>query len=85
MKKTLSFDQNAGQFRCDIGKPSKRFYLGSDADAAQERKLKLNEFWNRCQMFGQSEWDADSLAIAKQIGKGEAVQMKRINGEGDDA
>src|SRR4051812_25770637 len=83
MKTTLAFDQRAGQFKADVGKPSRRFYLGSDAATANDRKLALVKFWERCQASGKSEWDNESLAVANSIRKGESVKLNRRDGEGD--
>jgi len=46
VKKTLSFDRVSGHFKVDLGTPSKRFHLGSDATSAQDRKIALVKFWS---------------------------------------
>lgn len=74
MKSQLAFDRNSSQFRCDLGKPSKRFYLGSDAKTAQQRKTALVAFWKDS---GASEWDRYLVAEAKKIAKGEQLQIVR--------
>ena len=39
MKKTLAYDRNARQFKTDVD--GKRFYLGTDATEAEDRKRKI--------------------------------------------
>lgn len=75
MKKTLSFDRLSGQFKVDLGTPPKRFYLGSDATAAQDRKLALVRFWSNCERNTKG-WDDKTLAGAKAIAKGETIWVQ---------
>lgn len=83
MKQTLAFDQRAGQFKADVGKPSKRFYLGADADAAQERKLALVRLWERHRAEGHAEWTPAALKVAEAIRKGDGsgVELRHTPGE----
>ena len=34
-----------GNFRCDIGQPVQRFYLGTDEREAYIRRAKLDQLW----------------------------------------
>lgn len=74
MKKTLNFDSRAGQFKTEVG--GKKFYLGVDAAAAQDRKVKLVEFFSRTGEW-TGEWNEEMHATAKVIAKGGSVQIRR--------
>ncbi len=82
MKQTLAFAKNRNQFKCDIGNPAKRMYLGSDAATAQARKLQLVELWKRS---GEPTWTPELLERAETIRKGETIRLPQKPREGDDA
>jgi hypothetical protein len=75
MKRTLSFDRASGQFKVDLGIPSKRFYLGCNATDARNRKLALVKFWANCELKRKG-WDQKTLASAKAIAKGETIWVQ---------
>src|SRR4051812_25534408 len=54
----------------DVGKPSKRLYLGYDKAEAERRKAKLLEFWLFLEEQGQTEWDDFTLTVAHAIRQG---------------
>ncbi|HWE01759.1 MAG TPA: hypothetical protein VG326_05060 [Tepidisphaeraceae bacterium] len=84
MKKMLAFDRNAQQFRCDVGQPAKRFYLGGDAAAAQARKSKLVVLWGLHKASGGEKWTDELLTQAEAVRKGEAPKVRQRDGEPDE-
>ena len=80
MKKTLAFDRYAQQFRCDVGQPAKRFYLGGDSDLAQRRKMKLAALWEQHRATGGQDWTDELITQANAIRRGLAPEVRQKAG-----
>ncbi|MGC4031394.1 MAG: hypothetical protein QM754_06590 [Tepidisphaeraceae bacterium] len=79
MKQALSHDRNRNVYRCDIGKPQQRFYIGSDTATALIRRAALQKLWNNHVATGGDEWTDDVLIYAKSIARGETVRIGEIS------
>jgi len=74
MKLTLAYDRDRKQFYSNVGK--RLLYLGSDASAAQARKLQIVELFRRA-----GGWTADSKQFADRIRKGLPIEIRHHGGE----
>jgi hypothetical protein len=81
MKQTLAYDKISKQFRCDVGKPPRRFYLGGDTETASRRKLALVAFWDQSATAG---WTENNVKIAKAIAKDSTLAVTQVSHESDE-
>jgi hypothetical protein len=70
-----------GNFRCDIGQPVQRFYLGTDEREAYLRRAKLDQLW-AAQKERTGTWDELSLAVGKAIAAGKPVDLPGLDSLG---
>jgi hypothetical protein len=70
-----------GNFRCDIGQPVQRLYLGSDEREAYIRRAKLDLLW-AAQRERAGKWDELSLAVGKAIAAGKPVGLPGLDSLG---
>jgi hypothetical protein len=70
-----------GNFRCDIGQPVQRFYLGTDEREAYIRRAKLDQLW-AAQKERVGKWDELSLMVGKAIAAGKPVDLPGLDSLG---
>ena len=58
-----------GEFICNIGNPSHRFYLGFNEKEAEDRKGQLKLLWKA---ESHENWQPFTLFLGKAIAKGQA-------------
>ncbi len=70
-----------GNFRCDIGQPVQRFYLGNNEKEAYVRRAKLDQLW-AAQKDQSGEWDELSLTVAKAVAAGKPADLAGLDSLG---
>jgi hypothetical protein len=70
-----------GNFRCDIGQPVQRFYLGNNEKEAYVRRAKLDQLW-AAQKDQSGKWDELSLAVAKAVAAGKPADLAGLDSLG---
>jgi len=70
-----------GNFRCDIGLPVQRFYLGTDEKEAYIRRAKLDQLW-AAQKERVGKWDDLALTVGKAIAAGRPVELSGLDSLG---
>lgn len=70
-----------GNFRCDLGQPVQRFYLGADEKEANIRRAKLDQLW-AAQKERTGEWNELSLTVGKAIAAGNPVELSNLDSQG---